>query len=75
MGPRLDRSLGQRAAVLVGFYTGPDLAGVGAPGLHLHGVTVDRTAGGHVLSCTVGPDVQLSVEPLLRVQVSGLDAP
>jgi len=56
-------------AVLVGFWTGPDLAGVGAPGLHLHGVTADRSAGGHVLSCVVGGDVQLSVEPLDGVTV------
>ena len=56
-------------AVLVGFWTGPDLAGVGAPGLHLHGVTADRSAGGHVLSCVAGGDVQLSVEPLDGVTV------
>lgn len=54
--------LGQRKAVLVGFRTGPDFAGTGAPGLHLHGVTADRQAGGHVLSCVVGPDVQLSID-------------
>lgn len=52
---------------------GPDLLGVGAPGLHLHGVTADRTAGGHVLSCVTGADVQLSVEPLDGVVVSGVD--
>ena len=54
--------LGQQRAVLVGFRTGQDFAGVGAPGLHLHGVTADRSAGGHVISCVAGPDVQLSVE-------------
>lgn len=54
--------LGQTRAVLVGFRTGQDFAGVGAPGLHLHGVTADRSAGGHVISCVAGPDVQLSVE-------------
>ncbi len=54
--------LGQRKAVLVGFRTGPDFAGTGAPGLHLHGVTADRQAGGHVLSCVTGPDVQLSID-------------
>lgn len=61
--------LGQRRAVLVGFFTGPAMKGVGAPGLHLHGVTADRTAGGHVLSCITGSDVQLSVQPLDRVTV------
>lgn len=54
--------LGQTRAVLVGFRTGQDFAGTGAPGLHLHGVTADRGAGGHVISCVTGPDVQLSVE-------------
>jgi acetolactate decarboxylase len=64
-------ALGERRAVLVGFRTGPDLAGTGAPGLHLHGVTADRSAGGHVLSCVAGPDVQLSVQRTAGVQVAG----
>lgn len=63
--------LGQRRAVLVGFRTGPDLAGTGAPGLHLHGVTADRAAGGHVLSCVAGGDVQISVQRAAGVQVIG----
>jgi len=54
--------LGSRKAVLVGFRTGADFAGIGAPGLHLHGITADRAAGGHVLSCVAGNDVQLSVQ-------------
>lgn len=64
-------TLGERRAVLVGFRTGADLAGTGAPGLHLHGLTADRTAGGHVLSCIAGPDVQLSVQRAAGVQVRG----
>lgn len=40
----------------------PHIAGIGAPGLHLHGITEDKTAGGHVLSCIAGNDVQLSVQ-------------
>lgn len=64
-------TLGERRAVLVGFRTGADLAGIGAPGLHLHGVTADRTAGGHVLSCVAGPDVQLSVQRASGVRVLG----
>ena len=63
--------LGTRAAVLVGFRTGADLAGTGAPGLHLHGLTKDRTAGGHVLSCVTGPDVQLSVQRAAGVRIVG----
>ncbi len=51
-----------RRSVLVGFWQGPDMKGLGQPGLHLHGVTGDRRAGGHVLSCVVGSDVQVSVQ-------------
>ena len=54
--------LGATRAVLVGFRTGQDFAGTGAPGLHLHGVTTDRAAGGHVISCVAGSDVHLSIE-------------
>jgi len=54
-------------AVLVGFWQGRDALGVGQDGLHLHGLTIDRNAGGHVLSCTLGNDVQLSVQPVSRV--------
>lgn len=64
--------LGQRVAVLVGFRTGTDLAGTGAPGLHLHGLTADRSAGGHVISCVAGSDVQLSVQRTFGVQVLGV---
>jgi acetolactate decarboxylase len=66
--------LGQRVAVLVGFRTGADLAGTGAPGLHLHGLTTDRSAGGHVLSCVAGSDVQLSVQRAAGVRVVGASA-
>lgn len=62
--------LGSRKAVLVGFRTGADFAGIGAPGLHLHGITADRTAGGHVLSCVTGNDVQLSVQRAAGFRVS-----
>ena len=61
--------LGTTKAVLVGFRTGQDFAGTGAPGLHLHGVTADRSAGGHVISCVAGPDVQLSVERASDVRI------
>lgn len=49
-------------ATLVGFRTGSDLLGVGAPGLHLHGVTEARDAGGHILGCTTGSEVRLSIQ-------------
>lgn len=63
--------LGKRRAVLVGFRTGPDLAGTGAAGLHLHGLAADRKAGGHVISCVAGDDVQLSIQRTAGVKVSG----
>jgi len=62
--------LGQKRAVLMGFRTGNDLAGTGAPGLHLHGLTADKSAGGHVLSCVAGNDVQLSVQRAAGAQIS-----
>jgi len=61
--------LGQQRAVLVGFWQGSDARGIGQDGLHLHGLTADRTAGGHALSCVAGSDVQLSVQPVNTVQV------
>jgi acetolactate decarboxylase len=38
---------------LVGFFTPVFLAHVGVPGLHLHFITKERDAGGHVLSLTI----------------------
>lgn len=61
--------LGEQRGVLVGFWQGSDARGVGQDGLHLHGLTADRGAGGHVLSCTVGNDAQLSVQSLPSVRV------
>lgn len=61
--------LGTAKAVLVGFRQGADSLGLGQPGLHLHGVTATRAAGGHVLSCVVGPDAQLTIQRVERVQV------
>ena len=61
--------LGERRAALVGFWQERDALGIGQYGLHLHGLTADRTAGGHVLSCIAGDDVQLSIQPVASVQV------
>lgn len=57
-------------AVLVGFRQGTDYLGVGQPGLHLHGLTPSKNAGGHVLSCTAGNDVQLSVQRASSVNIA-----
>jgi acetolactate decarboxylase len=56
-------------AVLVGFRQGSDYLGVGQPGLHLHGLTSTMNAGGHILSCTAGSDVQLSVQRASSVEI------
>jgi acetolactate decarboxylase len=56
-------------AVLVGFRQANDFLGVGQPGLHLHGLTANKNAGGHVLSCTAGADVQLSVQRATSVEI------
>ena len=61
--------LGRERAVLVGFWQGRDALGIGQDGLHLHAVTADRAAGGHVLSCTTGSDVQLSIQVVTDVNV------
>jgi acetolactate decarboxylase len=56
-------------ATLVGFRTGADLMGIGAPGLHLHGLTSDRSAGGHILGCTASGDVRISLQVTRGVRV------
>lgn len=67
--------LAGRRAALVGFRSGADVAGLSAPGLHLHGLTADRSAGGHVLSCAAGADVHLSVQRLAGVDLALVAAP
>jgi len=56
-------------ATLVGFRSGPDVLGIGQPGLHLHGLTRDETAGGHVLSCMVGAGARLQIQRVKGAQV------
>ena len=56
-------------AVLVGFRQANDFLGVGQPGLHLHGLITTQKAGGHVLSCTVGNDAQLSIQRASNVNI------
>lgn len=51
--------------VMVGFYCPAYVKGVNVPGYHLHFLTADRTAGGHVLSFSA-EDVNLSVDTLHR---------
>ena len=56
-------------ATLVGFRTGTSAKGIGAPGLHLHGLTTDRSAGGHILSCTTGAQTRIYVQVSRGIRV------
>ena len=46
---------------MVGFYCPPYVEGLNVPGYHLHFITEDQTAGGHVLEFTV-KDAELSLD-------------
>jgi acetolactate decarboxylase len=69
IGQQSQFNLDGKKAVLVGFRQGSDFLGVGQPGLHLHGLTSTKNAGGHILSCTAGSDVQLSVQRASSVDI------
>lgn len=45
---------------IVGFFTPDYLRGVNVPGYHLHFITADRTAGGHMLDCRTS-DVTIKI--------------
>jgi acetolactate decarboxylase len=70
IGEQTQFDLSGSRAVLVGFRQANDFLGVGQPGLHLHGLTANKNAGGHVLSCTAGSDVQLSVQRATSVEIN-----
>jgi len=61
---------GSVRAVLVGFRQGTTALGVGQPGLHLHGLTASHNAGGHILSCAAGPDVQITIDTVPQVRLA-----
>ncbi len=58
-----------RRATLVGFRTGADLTGVSPVGTHLHGLTRNRGAGGHTLSCVAGRHVTAWVQRAAGVRI------
>ncbi len=64
-------TLDGRAATLVGFRSGPDMAGLSPVGVHLHGVTKDLQAGGHVVSCVAGKGVKIQLQLTQGVRVLG----
>ena len=45
---------------IVGFFTPDYLRGVNVPGYHLHFITADRSAGGHMLDC-IASDVTIKI--------------
>lgn len=51
---------------LVGFYCPPFVTGINVPGYHLHFLTTDRTAGGHVLGFIVEKGT-LKIDTLTRL--------
>lgn len=51
--------------VVVGFYCPPFVKGINVPGYHLHFLTADRTAGGHVLDFTVD-EATLKIDTINR---------
>jgi acetolactate decarboxylase len=51
--------------VVVGFYCPPFVKGINVPGYHLHFLTADRSAGGHVLDFTVD-EATLKIDTLNR---------
>lgn len=59
-----------RRGTLVGFYSPKLMDGLGVPGLHLHFLTTERDAGGHVLDLKApGVDVFLDATPILSVEL------
>lgn len=55
--------------VLVGFYCPSFVQGINVPGYHLHFLTADRTAGGHVLDFTTDR-VTLKLDTLQRFELN-----
>lgn len=80
---QVEFDLGETDATIVGFRFPRDLAGLELPGWHLHLVTADRTAGGHLLDVAVTTghiaierETELTVEVPAGVDVgrAGVDA-
>jgi acetolactate decarboxylase len=62
------------SGTVVGFFTPPSATGVDPVGFHLHFITADRRAGGHVLDiATDGAQVQLDETPRFTVILAAGD--
>jgi acetolactate decarboxylase len=72
---QVEFELGETDATIVGFRFPRDIAGLELPGWHLHLVTADRTAGGHLLDVSVlEGQIAIERETELTVQVpAGVD--
>jgi len=53
---------------IVGFWSPEFVSGLNVPGYHIHFITADRTAGGHVLDLRMtGGDIELDITPDLFI--------
>ena len=58
---QVERELGPTSGTLVGFWSPPYASGLEVAGYHLHFLTDDRRAGGHVLDCS-GRDLRVQIQ-------------
>lgn len=62
------------SGTIVGFFTPDYLRGVNVPGYHLHFLTVDRKAGGHMLDCrTTDVTIQIHHTPEFELGTPGTE--
>lgn len=63
------------SGTIVGFYTPGFAGGINIPGWHLHYITDDRTAGGHILDCAmVNTTMYLDISPSFRTDLPVSDS-
>jgi acetolactate decarboxylase len=59
---------------IVGFFTPDYLRGINVPGYHLHFITADRSAGGHMLDCrTAGVTIKIHHTPEFALGTPGTE--
>jgi acetolactate decarboxylase len=63
------------SGTIIGFYTPEFAGGINIPGWHLHYITDDRTAGGHILDCAmVNTTMYLDISPSFRTDLPATDS-
>ena len=56
------------SGTMVGFWSPAFMSGLNVPGCHIHFITADRTAGGHVLDLRMtGRDIEIDITPDLYI--------